>query len=222
VSYLDIAFGATLGGDVRGPYGANTVYNLLNVPLPPLTINGYLHYIPGTGLVLDTPGTSGTTLISVDYTLTLANGTNTNVNLSAATGNTATVAGPTLAYTISTIVGKQFAYYWSRCCPASCARYKTYTLAARPVQGSSRRQARITQLGQILDIQQWAFSGNPHGMAAMALGRWSSVRLVLVLVIACAGCWERHDVSVTADAGHKRGTSGRLRFLPLRRLAPRC
>jgi len=34
-------------GDVRGPYGANTVYNLLNVPLPPLTINGYLHYIPG-------------------------------------------------------------------------------------------------------------------------------------------------------------------------------
>lgn len=112
MSYLDIAFGATLGGDVRGPYGANTVYNLLNVPLPPLTINGYLHYIPGTGLVLDTPGTSGTTLLSVDYTLTLANGTNTNVNLSAATGNTATVAGPTLAYTISTIVGKQFAYYW--------------------------------------------------------------------------------------------------------------
>ena len=42
----------------------------------------------------------------------------------------------------------------------------------------------------------------------MALGRWSSVRLVLVLVIACAGCWERHDVSVTADAGHKLGYVG--------------
>jgi hypothetical protein len=40
----------------------------------------------------------------------------------------------------------------------------------------------------------------------MALGRWSSVRLVLV--IACAGCWERHDVSVTADAGHKLGYVG--------------
>ena len=26
MSYLDIAFGATLGGDVQGPYGNNTVY----------------------------------------------------------------------------------------------------------------------------------------------------------------------------------------------------
>jgi len=59
VSYLDIAFGATLGGDVQGPYGANTVYKLLGVPLPPLTVNGYLQFIPGTGLVLTTPGGGG-------------------------------------------------------------------------------------------------------------------------------------------------------------------
>lgn len=131
MSYLDIAFGATLGGDVQGPYGNNTVFKLLGVALPPLTANGYLHYIPGTGLVLDTPGASGATMLSVDYALTLVNGTNVNVNLSLATGNSATVVGPTGAYTISSIVGTKYAYYWVALIPGEvCTIQNLYSSRA--------------------------------------------------------------------------------------------
>ena len=112
MSYLDLAFGANLGGDVQGPFGNNTVVKLANVPLPPLSVSGYLHYIVGTGWVLDTPGSTAQTQTSVDYSLALANGTNANINLAAAMGNTATVTGPTAAYALSSILGTKYAYYW--------------------------------------------------------------------------------------------------------------